>query len=479
MASRPSLTGWVPAPLRDPAQRGALLGWLGVGLAVRVLLMPFAVSADLLAVYWRSHVIAYEGQVFSSYLVNMGAHYLHALSLRLFGFLLPTPDQVWTSPWWWSDSGALSAQVQREFSTSEHVHATLFALKMPYLIADLVTGLLILALVAGGGRAIARRRAERGEPPVLDPRLVRRAWAFWMLSPIGLYASYVFGRYEALAVVFVVAALLCVERDRPWWGAVLLGVAITMRGYPLLLVPVFALVVFRRPVRQALWAGAALAPFVLVMASNRLLAGTVGELARLQDFATGSTFFAYTIPIDADGQLYIFFAFALGLYGLLAGRSWGWWGEQASVSQLWVWLLVFHAGMFALATFSAHYFMWFTPFVAIAIARRGTWRGVLPLHLVQAGLVLALTDLLGGPGTLLGLFEPVHADLATSLPNLREALLLDPGRRVQLLGLVRTGFAVATVLLVAPALAELRRGTPPTVVGEAPDRERRAAEQQR
>ena len=69
----------VPAPLADPAQRPRLLGWLGVGLVVRLLIAPFTVSADLLAVYWRSHLIAYDGAVFSDYLVNMGAHYTHAL----------------------------------------------------------------------------------------------------------------------------------------------------------------------------------------------------------------------------------------------------------------------------------------------------------------------------------------------------------------------------------------------------------------
>jgi hypothetical protein len=108
--------------------------------------------------------------------------------------------------------------------------------------------------------------------------------------------------------------------------------------------------------------------------------------------------------------------------------------------------------------------MWFTPFAVIAVARRGEWRGVLPLHLVQAVLVLALTDLLGGPGTLTGLFEPIQPDLATSLPNLREALLTDAGQRDQLIGLVRTAFAVVTLLLIAPAIAELagrRRASDP------------------
>jgi hypothetical protein len=459
----------VPAPLRDPSLRWPLLGWLGVGLAVRLALMPFTVSADLLAVYWRSHLIAYDGQVFGSYLVNMGAHYTHALSLRLFGFLLPPPDELWTDPWWWSDSGALSAQVQREVSTSDAAFQTLFALKLPYLVADIATGLLLLALLAGAGAAWHRRRSATSEAayraemaPTIDPLLLRRAWAFWMLSPIGLYASYLFGRYEALAVVFVVAALLCAERDRPWWSAVLLGIGVTMRAYPLLLIPFFALVVFRRPLQQAAWGAVALAPFAAVMASNRLLAGTVGELSRLQDFATGSTFFAITLPVDAEGQLYLFFLVLLGVLGVLAGRSWGWWGSAPLRRDLWLWLLLVHACLFGAATFAAHYFMWFTPFVAIALARRPEWRGVLPLHLAQAALVLALTDLLGGPGTLLGLFEPVHPELATSLPNLREAFLTGGGQRLQLVGLVRSAFTVVTVLLVAPAVAELagraRRG---------------------
>ncbi|MDQ3974043.1 MAG: hypothetical protein M3276_06880, partial [Actinomycetota bacterium] len=423
----------LPAPLRDPAQRWPLLGWLGVGLAVRLLVMPFTVSADLLAVYWRSHLIAHDGQLFSGYLVNMGAHYLHALALRLLDPLLAAPDVLWTDPWWWSDASALAPQVQRAFETQPDSYATLFALKLPYLLADLGAGLLLLALVAA-----------------CRPALVRRAWAFWMLSPIGLYATYLFGRYEALAVVLVVAALLAVERDRPWLGALLLGVAITVRGYPLLLVPLFALVAVRGR-RQAAWAGLALLPLGATMAANRLLAGSVGELARLRDFETGATFFAYTIPVADRGQIYVFFLFAFAAYGVLAGRSLGWWGSgPVPPSQLWVWLLVFHAGMFALATFSAHYFMWFTPFVALALARRQRWRGVLALHLAQVAAVLVIADALGGPGTLLGLFEPVSAHLVTALPNLREALLASPGLTDQVVGLARTGFVVATALLAWP-----------------------------
>lgn len=426
----------------DPAIRPAILGWLGVGLAVRLVIAPFTVSADLLAVYWRSHLIAYDGTVFGDYLVNMGAHYTHAVSLRLLDPVLPAADVLWTDPWWWSDSGGLAPQIQRAFVDTDNVFATLLALKLPYLAFDLLAGVLILLLVADTA-----------------PRDRVRAWAFWMLSPIGLYASYAFGRYEMFAVALVVLALWACERGHPWWGAVALGVAVTMRGYPIVLIPVFALIVCRRPLRQLAWAGLALVPIGGVLVTNTLVADTVGEFARLRDFSTGSTFLAYTLPVDGPGPIYLFGLFVAGVYAFLWGKSRGWWDSvPVAVDELWVWLAVFHAGLFALTTFSAHYFAWFTPFVALALARRPRWGPTLTLHLVQVALVLALADLLGGPGTTWGLWEPLAPGLAGAVPNLRELTLTSPGLAEQAAGVLRTAFVAVTVLWAWPAVAELWRG---------------------
>jgi hypothetical protein len=451
----------LPAPLADPAQRGPLLGWLGIGLALRFALMPFTVSADLLAVYWRSHLIAYDGQLFGEYLVNMGAHYAHAASLRLLDWLLPAPHDVWTHPWWWADSFALSPQILRWFSTQPWTYQTLFALKVPYLAADLGAGLILLALL---GR-------------MATPSRTRRAWAFWMLSPIGLYASYVFGRYEMLAVVLVLGALLACERERPWLGAILLGLAITMRTYPLLLVPVFGLVVVRRMRLQAAWAAVALVPFGLVMALNQSLAGSVGELERLKDFPPSGELLSLSISVDRPGQVYLFVLFTFLIYGALLGRVHGWWSYPQNgvpVEQLWVWLLVFHAGLFAFTTFSAHYFAWFTPFVALALGRRPAWRGTLPLHLLQCTTVLALAQIVhGDPNILVGLFIPLEPDLAHALPNLQELFLGSPRLGLQVAGILRAGFLALTVLFAMPAVAELARS--PVQAG---DRERYRARQQ-
>ncbi|MGI9016967.1 MAG: glycosyltransferase 87 family protein [Euzebya sp.] len=437
----------LPAAFGDPTLRPRLAAWFGVGMVVRLLLAPFTISADLLAVYWRSHLIAYDGTVFSDYLVNMGAHYTHAISMRLLDPVLPAPDVLWTDPWWWSDSAGLAPQVQRAFVETDHIFTTLLALKLPYLVFDLVAGVLLVAMVAG-------RTRGGGEGAV-------RAWAFWMLSPIGLYASYVFGRYEMFAVALVVAALLACEREHPWWGAVLLGLAITMRGYPIILLPIFGLIVVREPLRRLGWAALALLPFGVVLYTNTLWAGTVGEFARLRDFSTGSTFLAYTLPVDGPGPIYLFGLFAVGVYVVLIGRAYGWWGPgPVALSQLWVWLAVFHGGLFMLTTFSAHYFAWFTPFVALAIARRPWWRGTLWVHLLQVAAVLALADLLGGPGTTWELFQPVAPGLVDAVPNLREMVLTAPDLAVQLAGALRTAFIALMALWLWPAMTELWRGSP-------------------
>lgn len=469
-------------PLISQPDASRLLGWLGIGLAVRFALMPFAVSADLLAVYWRSHLIAYDGRLFDEYLVNMGAHYVHAASLRLLGWLLPPPDVVWTDPWWWADSSALAPQILRWFSTQPWTYQTLFALKVPYLAADLGAGLILLALLGRSGAGPRATQHVPRHPAGADASALTRAWAFWMLSPIGLYASYMFARYEMFAVVLVLGALLACERERPWLGAVLLGLAITMRAYPLLLVPVFGLIVLRRPLPRVSWAVVALTPFGLVMALSWLLTGSVGELDRLRDFPPSSTLFAYVIPGDGQGQISLFVLFALLVYGVLLGRASGWWspapGSPVPVEQLWVWLLVFHAGIFAFSGFSAHYFAWFTPFVALALGRRPAWRATLPLHLLQCVAVLALADLIhGGPVILLGLFGPLEPELATALPNLQEAFLNSAELTTLLAGVLRTGFCAVTILLVVPAVTELtRRAGPP---GEPDHRERHRAREQR
>jgi hypothetical protein len=103
------------------------------------------------------------------------------------------------------------------------------------------------------------------------------------------------------------------------------------------------------------------------------------------------------------------------------------------------------------------YFMWFTPFVALALGRRPAWRALLPLHLTQCVVVFAMADLVVGPTALLGAFRGASPTYADGWPNLQEALLGAPPELAgQVLGILLSGFLVLSALLAWPALSELR-----------------------
>ena len=460
----------------------AIWGWLGVGIILRLLIAPFTLQTDMLAVYWRSHLIAFDGTVYAEYMVNMGAHWLHALWLLVAAPLLPDQAQLWTDPWWWADSGALAPQYLREFANRPDAFQTIFILKLPYLVLDLLTGLLLVCM----NRGQAAKRVTQG-------------FALWMVSPIGLYASAAFGRYEMFAVIFVVLALMLAERDRWFWAALALGVGITMRGYPLLLVPVFALVApagwflgrgaalpnrhdpypiadqdtgeldmsaqggrtrgswMARLVAQMAWAVLALVPFGIVMVINQIVGDSVGELATLADYHTGSTYLAYRLDLPDDpGAIYFFGLGAVIVLLALLGHQYGWFGERVGAADLWKWLFIFHGLMFALATFSVHYFVWFVPFVVLAIMRRPDWPGVGWLHVVQIVAVFALADTIGGPGITLGLFSPLNPDMALALPSLYDLTLTKPETYEKAISVCRTVFLAATLVQLWPVVRDVR-----------------------
>lgn len=470
--------------MTDPTKQStglsrAIWAWLGLGIVLRLLVAPFTLQTDMLAVYWRSHLIAFDGTVYAEYMVNMGAHWLHALWLLLAAPFLPDQAQLWTDPWWWADSGALAPQYLREFANRPDAFQTIFVLKLPYLVFDLLTGFLLVMM-------------NKGQPT----KRITQGFALWMVSPIGLYANAAFGRYEMFAVIFVVCALMLAERNRWFWAALALGVGITMRGYPLLLVPVFAFVApvgwfqgrgganssppyliadqdtgeldlssersnrstawLSRLFAQVLWAVVALVPFGLVMVVNRIVGDSVGELATLADYHTGSTYLAYRLDLPDDpGAIYLFGVGAVIVLLALLGHQYGWFGERVGAADLWKWLFIFHALMFALATFSVHYFVWFVPFVVLAIMRRPDWPGVGWLHLVQVITVFALADTIGGPGITLGLFSPLNPDLALALPSLHDLTLTNPVTYEKLISVCRTVFLATTVVQLWPVVRDV------------------------
>jgi hypothetical protein len=451
---------WLPVPLRDASIRPPFLRWAAIGAVIRLLLLPVGVSSDTLAVYWRAHLIAFHADVYDAYLVNMGAHGLHALWLRIVQPLIGPADELWTHPWWWAEPFSLIPEHMAAVLSRPDLWRVLTLLKLPYVLAEVGAGLLLLWLAWG-------RDDGRERSPAVVQRL-RRSWVFWMLSPAAIYATLLFARYEALPVVAVLGALLLAERDRPWWAALLLGVAITLRTYPIVFVPVFALVMHRGPSRQLLWSALAVAPFAASMGLNRIVGGSFGEVAAVGDYSFGSNWFAFALQPDRGGPgvfLLVGLLVGLGLY--LLGRDRAWWGSAPVPREhLWRWVALTHLVVFLAAQFSAHYLMWITPAIGLLLARTDR-RGIVALHLAQVAGVFTAAFLLWGGILFTGTLGGLGATARTLLPP---GPPLPTAGGQQLADLAWTVFVVATVALAWPLLRDtLRRDPAALSVSATPD----------
>jgi len=454
---RPAPGFWLPAEVRDTDLALRLRRWTAAGLFLRVLLLPIGVTSDTLAVYWRAHVIAFDGTVFRDYLVNAGAHVVHAAWLWIARPFLPSPDGLWTDPWWWDGSYALEQPIMDQFLARSDLLRTVAVLKVPYLLADVAAGIILLHLVARWwSRRPAPSNGGGGDGRSLDARAARRVtvtWAGWMLSPFGIYATMWFGRYESFPVLLVLLALLFLERDRPLIGSLLLGIAITMRTYPIAFVPVLALLASTRPVLQARFAAVALAPFAAVQVFGMSL-GASGELAALSERGLTDNWLAFTLQPGSGPGIPLTPAVLLCLVVVVAGRQWGWWGHPIPVADAWRWLVLAHLGIFAFSHFSVHYVMWLTPAIALLIGR-GERRGIIPLHLAQGAGVVVASLLFMDARPFLGALGGLGQTAMTLLPPFLGVSV----ERAQVLGgLAWSGFVVATLAIAIPAARDAWTG---------------------
>lgn len=442
------------APFRDPVVGRRLQLLTIAGLALRWILMPIGISSDTLAVYWRSHLISSHGQVFEEYLVNMGSHLIHGLWLLVAQPFMGPADEVWTHPWWWGADASIPAHMDA-FLARDAAARTIALLKVPYALAELFAGLLLLALVWHGARRVTAR-ADRAVA----------VWTFWMFSPAALYATYLFARYEAFPVLAILLALYLAERERDWAAALVLGVGVTLRTFPLLLIPVFALVLRRGVRSQAIWAAVAAIPYALTVVFTRVFVGRAGELQNFSEYSFGDNFFVFALRPPGDGPAILLlptFLLGLGLY--LLGRDQAWWGAgPVDRGDLWRWVAIALLGVFLLSQFSAHYLMWLTPAIGLVIGRRKR-AGAGWLHLGQvAASFLAIFVLYGG-AVFSGVLGVLGNGARWALPA--TAPLADP-TRTQLLGdLLWSVYVAATLAIMIPLVVETLRPRLAAAAGQA------------
>ena len=369
--------------------------WLilvGVGVGIRLAVMPFTLHMDAYQIYSRASEAAYDGQWFGwtgQFLIQT----VHNAWLLMIRPLLPDSAGIWSQTASKAGIGA-SLDDYRRFIAYEHVHRAVFLMKLPYLVADLLVAWALTKLV---------------EPP-------RRfaVAAFWLLNPLVIYATAMFGRHDVIAILLVLLSLLAAKRATDagrLGGLVLLGLATLMRFFPVVLIPYF-LLAFRGSRRQ-------LATAVTILgglwASVEVIAiiGT-GESPTLEILSTHEHFQNW---LDAGIHLrfddFIFFFPLAYLIGLLWISERGLDTDEYPRIAAIVFLL-----LFSLTFFHPHWAIWMVPFLALTIADD---RRMLAYHGLQL-VALGVYAMQWGSWTTWELLRPTVGDRVASFPDPYEAI---------------------------------------------------------
>lgn len=191
--------------------------WVFLALAIRLLLMPICGHYDLLYAYgYAARLIA--GTIsWAEVDADHSAYLLHTIVLKVLQpfvktFLLSGGTVgIDQGTWGFWQAYARTPEIFRAFA--------LF--KLPYLGLDILSAWLILKIV---GR---------------DPRAIRPV-KLWLFNPIIIFVTYMFGRFDIMAVPFFLASVLSLKHRKTALAAVLFGMCPAIRFYYILFVPAFA-----------------------------------------------------------------------------------------------------------------------------------------------------------------------------------------------------------------------------------------------
>lgn len=200
-------------------QHRRFLFWLLAGVLLRLAIMPFFCHADLLSEYRRVYMTIDTG-FFLPQLTRLVVYYIELLFLFISLPFLPSADSLF----FFSDLANSTAGLPDYFLfvSDPLIFRTLFLLKMPYLIFDMGTAVLIFRMLEGKSRQFT-------------------AFLLWLFNPVTLYAFYFFGRFESISVFFLALTLRMVQQHRLVGAAVAMGLALNCREVNLVFAPVFFL----------------------------------------------------------------------------------------------------------------------------------------------------------------------------------------------------------------------------------------------
>ena len=261
-----------------------------------------------------------------------------------------------------------------EFISHDTALRTLFILKIPYLVCDLLTAIVLFQMFDNKVQAL-------------------RCCKVWLFNPITLFAVYIFGRFESIPLLFLALSLLCIQKKRIILAAVCLGLCINGREMMNIYFPIFILSVLVCEYKEVSLVRKLIAVSIVLLFAG--IALQVFSMVETVETAAGAS----AVSVMKEGRVEYLFNYHLHgiiaivfIYGLTL--IWVSCNSQILFERI---LLGYSLAMFSFFAFSshtAHFTAWLVIFPAIYIGReQKLLRPFIALCIAWIGYWSFLTDL--------------------------------------------------------------------------------------
>ncbi len=363
---------WYPKELKkDLHSRNIFNRIILVGILIRFIFMPFTAHNDFLSEHVRVFQIA-EGINFYPSFFQFVAHYIDAIFMKIFLPFIPNAAEVFVP----LESGSTTIEIANymNFVGTDYIFRTLFMLKIPYLIVELITLFLLIHLLK-------------------NRQNILQVTKFLMINPVTIYAVYIFGRYEIYVFLLLMLSLyFAVKRNNYYLCGIFLGLSIVGRAYTIFLLPIFLMLLPRKIKNRIILLVFSAIPIAAVYIFSRIYSITKSMKVLSGESQFIRFLFDYSL-IALGGFKIQLFTFSYVLFLVLIfyltfknkvnniGSTYLIFGQSKFYTVSFFSLLFFL--IFYLTTPSAaQWFNWFIPFAAIVIARKPKY---LPLFYIFIG----------------------------------------------------------------------------------------------
>ncbi len=333
--------------------------WIGLGLALRLLLIPFSLHPDFRAVNMAGFLIAQKGEVFSFYdYLSRQTRDNHWVNLYTDGLFIYPPVAYLTHavfnallfPLYPKNEFFLLLDNIGLLRDQPNFALLMVFLKLPYLLADLACLSLLYSLL----------KKEHRKTGVL----------FWLFNPVTLYTSYLMSQFDIFIALFILLSLKFAYQKIPIPASISLGIAGSFKPFVLALAPFL-------PGNQVKNTFVALLTYVITILPYL---GSVG-FRQYALFASQADKLLYA-KIMISGSQYL----PLFIVGLLILFWWRFFNPRSfSVSG---WMVMPLLLFFSLSHFHPQWFTWAIPLLTLIFAQNNNSR--LPIMMLLLCYILLI-----------------------------------------------------------------------------------------